>query len=160
MDFLVFFSTQLAAITAAYVLMFAMIGIDLFVGVHKAKQRGEYRTSKKYRKTVDKLVMYYGLLFAATIIDALQMLTIHVLNNASGLSVWMVPAFTLLGTLFLCFIELTSIYERADQKTKETAKLTLENAQILAEAFINVAKDKDLKGALENIDKLKHAANE
>ena len=51
-----------------YMLVFMVVGADLWSGVRKAKRRGEVRSSYGFKRTVDKLARYYNLLIALSLI--------------------------------------------------------------------------------------------
>jgi phage-related holin len=95
------------------VVLFAIIA-DLISGVRKAKKRGDARTSTGYKKTVDKITRYYNMLFVVSLIDVILVVSqVHALFHIPVL-----PYFTAAGALALCLIELKSIYESAEDKTK------------------------------------------
>lgn len=129
----------------AFFMVLVAMSIDLVLGLRKAKQRGEYRSSTGLRKTITKLLIYGGALVMVFFAD--------VLLNWSGLySIfhWNVmeskPIVTCLATIFILAIELKSIFEKADAKIKKEANDTA--AMIAA-----ILKDKNavniLKAALD-----------
>lgn len=83
----------------------AMI-IDLALGLRKAKQRGEARTSEGLKRTIDKGVKYFSLLILFTMADIIASLTIGV------------PYFTMIGGLFIVGIEIKSWFEKANDKER------------------------------------------
>jgi len=95
---------------------------DLWSGVRKAKLRGEARTSFGFRRTVDKLSRYYNLLLVLTIIDSMQIGGIWYLDEYYSYTIPLLPLITLVGALGIGFIELKSIYEKAEDK--EFRKIT------------------------------------
>lgn len=113
---LLFLSVCLATF---YGVVFLAIIVDLVSGVRKAKIRGDYSGSKGYRRTVDKAVRYYNLLFALTIADVPLMLSFHYLSCFYAVN-WLpvFPFFTFGGALGICGIEIKSVFEKADKKTK------------------------------------------
>ena len=62
----------LGLVVGEYVLVLLAVLADLISGVRKAKKRGEATRSKALRRTVDKIARYYNVLFALTVIDAMQ----------------------------------------------------------------------------------------
>ncbi|MEG0011156.1 MAG: hypothetical protein RR706_03210 [Muribaculaceae bacterium] len=107
----------LALVLGEYVMVLFAVIADLISGVRKAKLRGEARQSKALRRTVDKIVRYYNALFALTIIDAMQIAGVLYLRIVEGyISLPTLPIFTLLGSLGVAFIEVKSIYEKAEDK--------------------------------------------
>lgn len=89
---------------------------DLWSGVRKAKKNKTLRSSFGYRRTVDKISRYYNYLFALSVVDAMQILTVSYLNLMYGYNIWLIPAFTVLGTLSIGLIEIKSVYEKAEDK--------------------------------------------
>lgn len=125
--------SQLIMLTAIYVLVLVVIFLDLWAGIRKAKQRGEFRSSYGFRKTVDKIGKYLNMMLVITVIDSFQMLAISQLNSqADGGDIPVIPILTFAGAMFVGFIELKSIYEKNEDKEKakmqEAANLA---AQIL-----------------------------
>ena len=59
-----------------YLLVLLSVIADLISGLRKAKRRGEARRSKALRRTVDKLCRYYNALFALSVIDAMQIISL------------------------------------------------------------------------------------
>ncbi|WP_321331540.1 phage holin family protein [uncultured Bacteroides sp.] len=120
-------------ILAFYVSDLLLIVSDLWSGLRKAKQRGEIRSSYGLKKTVDKIARYFNMLFAITLIDCIQMSVVYILNNYYGYGIPMLPVLTALGSVFIGFIEVKSIYEKADDKIKieyeQAAKLVAELAK-------------------------------
>lgn len=57
-----------------YMLVFMVVGADLWSGVRKAKRRGEVRSSYGFKRTVDKLARYYNLLIALTVVDCIPVI--------------------------------------------------------------------------------------
>ena len=112
---------QAVILLIIYILVAVSIFLDLWAGVRKAKARGEFRSSAGYRKTVDKFCRYYNMLLAVTVIDLLQMLILGLLNHVYGYSIPVLPLITALGAIFICWIEIKSIFEKNDKK--EQAKI-------------------------------------
>ena len=80
----------------------------------KARRRHELRMSNGYKRTVDKIARYYNMLLVVSIMDALLIVS----QAHSFCSLPCLPYLTIIGALFLCFIELKSIFEKAEDKTK------------------------------------------
>ena len=112
------FSGQLLMLTCIYLLVLVVIFLDLWSGIRKARQRGEFRSSYGLRKTVEKIAKYFNMLFVITIIDVIQMLAIYHLNPQVSFRLPTMPILTFLGAIFVGFIELKSIYEKAEDKDK------------------------------------------
>ena len=105
-----------------YLEVFVMILADLWSGVRKATKRGEVRSSYGYKRTIDKIARYYNALIALTVIDSMQMLGIWYLTCYYGWTIPIFPVVTLFGALGISFVELKSIYEKADEKVKSDYK--------------------------------------
>jgi len=99
------FILQLVVLLVIYLLVAVSIFLDLWAGIRKAKQRGEFRSSAGFRKTVDKFCRYYNMLLAVTVIDVLAMLVCGLLNHLYGYHIPVLPYVTALGAVFICFIE-------------------------------------------------------
>lgn len=125
---------QLVMLACIYALVLFVIFLDLWAGIRKARQRGEFRSSFGLRKTVEKVGKYFNMIFVITVIDGIQMLAITQLNAQITHQLPVIPFLTFIGAIFVGFIELKSIYEKAGDKEKakinEAAKLA---GQIMAD---------------------------
>lgn len=110
----------------------AFIFADLWSGIRKAKMRGEKITSRKTRDTVNKIARYYNVLLVLAVIDSLQLVCIWYMNTYSSWAVAMFPWMTLLGTVFVGFIEVKSIMEPADEKEGKQIKELAQLAEAIA----------------------------
>lgn len=99
-------------------LVFIAILTDLWAGLRKARKNGIIRTSYGYKRTVSKMAQYYNLLFALTIIDAMQMSSVWYMETFYDYKFPLFPFITLLGAIGLGFIELKSVYEKAESKVR------------------------------------------
>lgn len=117
-----------------YIAVLLVIIADLISGCRKAKKDGFLRSSKGLRRTVKKVAEYYNLMFVISVIDCVQMVAIW----ESGVSIPRMPFFSFLATIFLCIIELKSMYER--KTDKERAEI-----ESMAKFLVKAAKDKDTK---------------
>lgn len=102
-----------------YLIVLGLIFADLESGVRKAKQRGEYRTSEGYKRTIDKIAKYYNMLIALSLVDCLQIACIFYCHWFYGYDILMLPWFTAIGTGYIGFVEVKSIREPADIKEKK-----------------------------------------
>jgi len=118
-----------------YFLVLIAIFLDFWAGIRKAKARGVSITSEGLRRTTDKISTYFIPLFLVTVVDILQMLGISYINIQIGKHIPDVPIMTFLGAIFICFIELKSIYEKAEDKEKEQISQT---AKILSKVLENI----------------------
>ena len=102
----------IVVIIYVWVLLSAML--DLWAGIRKAKKRGVYRSSKKLRRTVEKLSFYYNVMLALTFVDALLVFGLALLY----VNVPRIPYLTFIGALGVGVIEFKSIMEKAEDKQK------------------------------------------
>lgn len=112
-------------IAACIAVIFAMM-IDLACGLRKAKQRGEFRSSKGLRMTINKFLHYEGAMLLAAIFDFLIYISnIDTLFHLEVLT--SVPMITCLVGMFLIIIEFHSVREKADQKSRKDVDDIAEN---------------------------------
>jgi len=102
-----------------YIVALGLIFADLWTGVRKAKQRGEYRTSEGFKKTIGKINKYFAMHFAMTLVDAMQISLLYMLYREYCYDIPMLPIFTLIGVCYEAFVEIKSITEPADIKEKK-----------------------------------------
>ena len=146
--------SRLLAMDAVIILVGMMW--DLAVGIRKAQERGEARTSYGLARTATKMLTYYGAFGIGACIDVL----LHVgrVWQLVGLADTLesVPVVATLIAIFLCVIEGISILENADSKAKKrmgkvadvalTAASKTELVELLARAIVAAqenTKDKD-----------------
>ena len=136
--------SRMLALSAVIVLVAMMW--DLAVGIRKAQERGEARTSYGLARTATKMLTYYGAFGIGACIDVL----LHVGRawQLVGLSDTLesVPVVATLIAIFLCVIEGISILENADTKAKKrigkvadvalTAASKTELVELLARAIV------------------------
>lgn len=136
--------SRMLALSAVIVLVAMMW--DLAVGIRKAQERGEVRTSYGLARTATKMLTYYGAFGIGACIDVL----LHVgkvwqLFGLAG-TLESVPVVATLIAIFLCVIEGISILENADAKAKKrmgkvadvalTAASKTELVELLARAIV------------------------
>lgn len=147
---------QLIFLFLIYIVVVFFVALDLWSGVRKAKQSGQYRSSFGFRKTVAKLAQYLNLLLAVTGVDALQMLALH----SYKVNLPMFPVLTLLAAVLIGFIEVKSIFEKAEDKERakiaDAAKLAKEllgdaTVQNIASQVADYLKDAGQKTEVEPI---------
>lgn len=135
----------IAVSTAAIIL--AMI-VDFISGVQKAKQRGELRTSEKYKKTASKAKKYFNPFLVLTMIDFICCTVIPF------------PVFAMLWSAYCVFCEFISVreksWEKAElRKAEKTMSIIIENkediAQLAAKILFHAHKEKEDKH--ESIDR-------
>lgn len=114
-------SYRLVAFVLEYLVVFVAICADLFAGLRKAKKENKLRTSFGFRKTLDKIIQYYGVLFFLSFVDILHMYLVGGLINEMGWKLFAFPIITFIGTIYICIIEYGSIKEKRD--AKENARI-------------------------------------
>ena len=102
-----------------YIIILGFVFCDLRAGIRKAKQRGEYRTSVGYRKTIEKISKYFNMTFVLSLIDVLQIALVFFLYHFYRVDIFMVPWLTFLATGYVGFVEVKSIWEPADIKERK-----------------------------------------
>ena len=107
-------------VAVCYIAVFLLIMADLWSGVRKAKERGEMRTSLGFKRTVEKIQQYYNALIALSVTDLLQMFAIEYLTKFHGFTLAVFPWLTAIGALGICLIEVKSIMENAQAKTRKS----------------------------------------
>lgn len=134
-----------------YVLVLICILADLVSGIRKAKKRGDARTSKGIRLTVEKTISYYLFLIVFTVLDIVSVLCC--VHNLLGIPI--APYFTGLGTIIVAVIEIISIFENSDKKTKK-------KIDQVSDIVTNIYKDEKIIGAIKDsiIEKIKKEAIE
>ena len=135
---------QLTIILICYAVDIAAIIIDLRAGIKKAKQRGEYRSSTGYRRTIEKATKYFNFLIFGLLFDTLQITVCYLLHNQVGSNLPNIPFITILFAVGILIIEVKSVYEKAENKTKNEIKDAAKTAQ-------EVIKMMKKEGLLDNI---------
>lgn len=102
-----------------HITVLGFIFSDLFAGVRKAKKAGIMRTSEAYKRTIGKIARYYNMLIPLTLVDCMQVAIIFYLHWYYGFDIPMLPVFTALGTCYIGFVEIKSIFEPVDVKEKK-----------------------------------------
>lgn len=159
MDYILTFAAkiypQLIFLMIIYVVVVFFVVLDLWSGIRKAKQTGQYHGSFGLRKTVAKLAQYLNLLLAISAVDTLQMIALH----SYEVNLPMFPVVTLLTAVFIGFIEVKSIYEKAEDKERakiaEAAKvaqflLSDHTVQGIASRVADCLKEKEAEESYDN----------
>lgn len=108
----------LAQVCLAAFIVFIAMGVDLASGLYKAKIRGEVHSSWGLKRSVQKFILYEGAILIAGGIDIL-FLTCRVMplvgcNVLNGIAI-----FTGFIAILLCMVEIWSLREKADEKTRK-----------------------------------------
>ena len=114
----------LTLLAADYVGVVAAVAVDLHSGLRKAARCGRARTSRGYRRTVDKALRYLATLLSLTLVDVIVALSAISLQSTVGLGIPALPWLTTLGALFLLIVETKSITENLHPESdlREAAK--------------------------------------
>ena len=120
-----------------YIITLALVFVDLYVGVGKAKKRGEMRTSEAYKRTVDKINKYFTMLIALTLVDCMFNMVAFYMCHEYHIDMIMLPYFTLIGAAYIGFVEVKSITEPADVKEQK-------QRQEFKRLLMSLSKDKNL----------------
>lgn len=150
--------SRMLALSAVIVLVAMMW--DLAVGIRKAQERGEARTSYGLARTATKMLTYYGAFGIGACIDVL--LHVGKVWQLFGLADTLesVPMVATLIAIFLCVIEGISILENADTKAKKrmgkvadvalTAASKTELVELLARAIVAAQENTKSKDKEDN----------
>jgi len=108
-----------------YIVVAACVIGDLISGIRKARERGELRTSRKYRRTITKARDYYTLMIGGTIVDTALMFSAVYVGHFHGWSIPIFPVLTFLIAVGECLVEVKSIFEHSGKKAdlSDTAKI-------------------------------------
>lgn len=111
-----------------YLLVILAVMVDLGTAIHYCKRAKIPIMSYKMRKTIDKLIRYFGLLFIASTIDTICFLVqIYDLTGFTSL-----PFMTGFAGILLCLIEAKSVFEHRDPEKK---KLLIKTAESLLDGL-------------------------
>lgn len=108
----------LAQVCLAALIVFMAMGVDLISGLYKAKVRGEVHSSWGLKRSVQKFILYEGAILIAGGIDIL-FLTSRVFDILGFGALGGVAFFTCLVAILLCIVEIWSLREKADDKTRK-----------------------------------------
>lgn len=136
-------------VVVAMVVVIGAMSMDAAFGWRKAKLRGEARTSYLFSRSITKFALYEGVLFISAGIDTL----IHfVWAQFSSNSVYCVPIASSLVAITLCIVEIWSMREKAEEKTRNNINhaikvvadaISREEAVDIAKHIIDKASEKD-----------------
>lgn len=110
------------------------VGLDLFFGIRKSKQIGEYTHSYGIRKTFEKATFYYALMMLFLFADIFNPFGMYI-------EIFKLPVMSIAMMFALLFTELLSIREKADQKqrrmvdksAKQLLEIILKNKALIEE---------------------------
>jgi hypothetical protein len=126
------------------------MAVDFASGYYKARLRGEERNSLGLKRTVSKFILYVGSVMIAAGVDSIFYICgFWEIIHFSALS--KVPVVTTIVSVFVCAIEIRSVWEKAERKQKRDALQTMdalvkvlgrESVGEKLEGVINELKDK------------------
>jgi len=110
-------------VVVAMVVVIGAMCMDAAFGWRKAKLRNEARTSYLFSRSITKFALYEGVLFISAGIDTL----VHfVWAQFSSSSVYCVPIASSLVAIVLCIVEIWSMHEKAEEKTRKNITHAIE----------------------------------
>lgn len=115
-------------VVASMVVVFFAMCMDAVFGWRKAKERNEARTSYLFSRSINKFLLYEGSMFIAGGIDTL----IHFAWVQFTASTHYAPVVSILIGVTLCIVEIWSMREKADEKTRKNLNHAI---QVVAEAM-------------------------
>ena len=101
----------LALLTVDYLGVIVAVCVDLHSGLRKASRLGQPRTSRGYRRTVDKGLRYLATLLSLTLVDVIMSLSAMCLRSMTGWNIPVMPLLTTSGALFMMLVEAKSVVE-------------------------------------------------
>lgn len=108
----------LAQVCLAAFIVFMAMAVDLASGLYKAKIRGEVHSSWGLKRSVQKFILYEGAVIIAGGIDVL-FLTCRVMQLVGCAVLEGIAIFTGFIAILLCIVEIWSLREKADEKTRK-----------------------------------------
>ena len=102
-------------VVVAMCVVIGAMSMDATFGWRKAKLRGEARTSYLFSRSITKFALYEGVLFISAGIDTLIHFVWAQFNTST---VHCVPLASILVAITLCIVEIWSMREKADEKTR------------------------------------------
>lgn len=112
------FGTLLAQVCLVASIVFFAMTVDLASGLYKAKVRGEVRSSWGLKRSVQKFILYEGAVLIAGGIDMLFM-TCRIMKLIGIDIIHGIAIFTCVIGILLCVVEIWSLREKADEKTRK-----------------------------------------
>ena len=109
-------------VVVAMCVVIGAMAMDAAFGWRKAKLRGEARTSYLFSRSITKFALYEGVLFISAGIDTL----IHFVWAQFSDSVHCVPLASILVAITLCIVEIWSMHEKAEEKTRKNIAHAIE----------------------------------
>lgn len=121
---------MLLIVVVAMLLVIVAMACDARFGWLKAKERGEARTSYLFSRSITKFTLYEGVMMIACCIDTLVHFVWAMFNILDV--TYCVPIVACLAAIVLCVVEIWSMREKADEKTRHNFAQAV---KIVAEAI-------------------------
>ena len=102
-------------VVVAMIVVIGAMCMDAMYGWRKAKLRGEARTSYLFSRSITKFALYEGVLFISAGIDTLIHFVWAQFNQSTT---HCVPLASILVAIVLCIVEIWSMREKAEEKTR------------------------------------------
>lgn len=116
-------------VVVAMVVVIGAMAMDAMFGWRKAKLRGEARTSYLFSRSITKFALYEGVLMISCGIDTLIHFVWAQFNHTTA---YIAPLASCLVAIVLCVVEIWSMREKADDKTRANFNQAI---QIVADAM-------------------------
>lgn len=107
-------------LAADYLAVIAAIAVDFRSGILRARREGKPRTSRGYRRTVDKTARYLTTLMALTLVDVILGAAALMLLSTMGWEIPVFPITTTAGAVALSLIEVKSVLENSHRRGEFT----------------------------------------
>jgi hypothetical protein len=118
-------TSMLAIVCIEILIVIVAMAVDFASGYYKAKLRGEERNSQGMKRTISKFILYVGGQIIASGVDSIFYICGGWgIFHLSALSV--VPVVNTIMSLFICAVEIRSVWEKAERKQKRDALQTAE----------------------------------
>lgn len=128
MEWFHLFRPQVSFVVTLTVLCVLATLVDLGFGVFKAKLRGEKIVSERLRDSVVKLVLYVCLQCLLAFVDFAIICTLNEYNQQCAWNIPLFPIVSSLGGIIILCIEILSMCERADKKTRKSYEKVINTA--------------------------------
>lgn len=110
-------------VVVAMIVVIGAMCMDAAFGWRKAKLRNEARTSYLFSRSITKFALYEGVLFISAGIDTLIHFVWAQFNQSTT---HCVPLASILVAITLCIVEIWSMREKADEKTRKNITHAIE----------------------------------
>lgn len=122
--------------------------VDLASAIKKARRLSIKRTSRGYRRTVDKLLRYILTLISLSAVDALLVVSTLSLRSTMDWHLPVFPLFATIGAIAMSLIEAKSVIENVHSKSDLTSA---------ADAATALLTDPSLRALIDSIRSLNNA---